>query len=198
MPDEREHLAVVLAGREAPAAVEVWLILAEQLRLERPAVRNADLPGLHPTRGAEVLVDGQPFGIVGEIDPAVLARHDIGEREADLEVDLGALVGETRRGDAYRQISRFPSSDIDLAFVVPGDVSAIDVERTLADTDELVWSARLFDVYRGTGIDEGSRSLAFAVRLQSVERTLTDAEVADVRAKLIDAVQATHGATLRG
>ncbi|HWJ61557.1 MAG TPA: phenylalanine--tRNA ligase subunit beta [Acidimicrobiales bacterium] len=198
LPDEREHLAVVLAGREAPAAVEVWQILAEQLRLERPAVRNADLPGLHPTRGAEVLVDGQPFGIVGEIDPAVLARHDIGERVAYLEVDLGALFGATRRSDAYRQISRFPSSDIDLAFVVPGDVSAIDVERTLADTDELVWSARLFDVYRGTGIDEGSRSLAFAVRLQSVERTLTDAEVADVRAKLIDAVQATHGATLRG
>jgi phenylalanyl-tRNA synthetase beta chain len=61
-----------------------------------------------------------------------------------------------------------------------------------------VWSVRLFDVYRGTGIDEGSRSLAFAVRLQSVERTLTDAEVAEVRTKLITAVESAHGATLRG
>lgn len=197
LPDEREHLAVVLAGREAPAAVEVWQTLAEQLRLEQPAVRNAELPGLHPTRGAEVLVDGQPYGIVGEIDPAVLARHHIGERVAYLEVDLGALFGAPRRSEAYRQISRFPSSDIDLAFVVPGDVSAIDVERTLATTDDLVWSARLFDVYRGTGIDEGSRSLAFAVRLQSVDRTLTDAEVAEVRTTLIAAVESAHGATLR-
>lgn len=198
LPDEREHLAVVLAGREAPAAVEVWQILAEQLRLEQPAVRNADLPGLHPTRGAEVLVDGEPFGIVGEIDPAVLARHDIGERVAYLEVDLGALFDAPRRSDAYRQISRFPSSDIDLAFVVPDDASAIDVERTLLATDELVWSARLFDVYRGTGIEAGSRSLAFSVRLQSVERTLTDAEVAEVRTKLIAAVEAAYGAALRG
>jgi len=198
LPDEREHLAVVLAGREAPAAVEVWQILAEQLRLEQPSVRNADLPGLHPTRGAEVLVDGKTFGIVGEIDPAVLARHDIGERVAYLEVDLGALFGAPRRSDAYRQISRFPSSDIDLAFVVPDGVSAIDVERTLLATDGLVWSVRLFDVYRGTGIGDGSRSLAFAVRLQSVERTLTDAEVAEVRTALIAAVETTYGASLRG
>ncbi|MGN6692781.1 MAG: phenylalanine--tRNA ligase subunit beta, partial [Aquihabitans sp.] len=145
-----------------------------------------------------VLVDGEPFGIVGEIDPAVLARHDIGERVAYLEVDLGALFDAPRRSDAYRQISRFPSSDIDLAFVVPGDVSAIDVERTLLTADDLVWSVRLFDVYRGAGIAEGDRSLAFAVRLQSVERTLTDAEVADVRTKLIGAVETAHGATLRG
>ncbi|MCU1369065.1 MAG: pheT [Ilumatobacteraceae bacterium] len=197
LPDEREHLAVVLAGHDAPAAVEVWQILAEQLRLEQPSVRNAALPGLHPTRGAEVLVAGQPFGIVGEIDPAVLGRHDIGERVAYLEVDLGGLYAAARRSEAYRQISRFPSSDIDLAFVVSDEVSATDVERTLAGADELVWSARLFDVYRGTGIDDGHRSLAFAVRLQSVDRTLTDAEVAEVRAALIAAVGSAHGATLR-
>jgi phenylalanyl-tRNA synthetase beta chain len=198
LPDEREHLAVVLAGREAPAAVEVWEILAAQLRLARPTVRNATLPGLHPTRGAEVLVDGAVFGVVGEIDPAVLARHDIGERVAYLEVDLGSLYGAPRRSEAYRQISRFPSSDIDLAFVVPDTESAQDVEHTLAVADPLVWSVRLFDVYRGTGIDAGRRSLAFAVRLQSVDRTLTDGEVAEVRARLIEAVERAHGATLRG
>ena len=198
LPDEREHVAVILAGREARAAVEVWQVLAEQLRLEQPAVRNAELPGLHPTRGAEVLVAGTAHGVVGEIDPEVLARHDIGERVAYLEVDLGALFAAPRRSEAYRQISRYPASDIDLAFVVPGEVSAIDVERTLAAVDDLVWSVRLFDVYRGAGIAEGARSLAFAVRLQSVERTLTDAEVAEVRQRLIAAVESAHGATLRG
>lgn len=198
LPDEREHVAVVLAGREAPAAVEVWQILAEQLRLEQPAVRNAELPGLHPSRGAEVLVAGAAVGIVGEIDPEVLARHDIGERVAYLEVDLGALFGAPRRSDAYRQISRFPASDIDLAFVVPAHVSAIDVEATLAGADPLVWSVSLFDVYRGPGIAEGARSLAFGVRVQAVDRTLTDAEVAEVRQRLIDAVASAHGATLRG
>jgi phenylalanyl-tRNA synthetase beta chain len=198
LPDEREHVAVVLAGREAPAAVEVWQVLADALRLDRPSVRNAELAGLHPTRGAEALVDDQVVGMVGEIDPAVLARHDIAERVAYLEVDLGALLAAPRRSEAYRQISRFPSSDIDLAFVVPEGTSAIEVERTLADVDELVWSVRLFDVYRGQGIAEGHRSLAFAVRLQSAERTLTDAEVAAVRTAAIAAVESAHGATLRG
>ena len=197
LPDEREHLAVVLAGREAPAAVEVWQILAELLRLERPSVRNAALPGLHPTRGAEVLVDDEPFGIVGEIDPAVLARHDIGERVAYLEVDLGALYAAPRRSDAYRQISRFPSSDIDLAFVVPDSISAIEVEELIKKAEALVWSVRLFDVYRGAGIEDGFRSLAFTVRLQSVERTLTDAEVAEARRGIITVIEGALGATLR-
>ena len=198
LPDEREHVAVILAGRDAPAAVEVWQVLADLLGLAEPAVENADLPGLHPTRGARVTVAGEPFGVVGEIDPAVLDRHSIGERVAYLEVDLGRLFTAPRRDPAYRQISRFPASDIDLAFEVPDAVSAIDVERTLAAGDELVWSARLFDVYRGAPVADGARSLAFALRLQAVDRTLTDAEVAEVRTRLIAAVESTYGATLRG
>jgi phenylalanyl-tRNA synthetase beta chain len=198
LPDEREHVAVVLAGREAPAAVEVWQVLAEQLRLADPSVENAALPGLHPTRGARAMVAGEPVGVVGEVDPAVLARHDIGERVAYLEVDLGRLLDAPRRSEAYRQISRFPSSDFDLAFEVPEGVSAIDVERTLAGADPLVWSVRLFDTYRGPGLAAGVRSLAYSVRLQSVERTLTDGDVAAVRTRLIEAAATAHGAVLRG
>lgn len=198
LPDEREHLGVILAGREAPAAVEVWQQLAALFRLESPTLENADLPGLHPTRGARVLVAGETVGTVGEVDPTVLGRHDIGERVAVLEVDLGALFSAPRRSEAYRQISRFPSSDIDLAFEVPEVISAIDVEETLRSTDDLVWSVRLFDVYRGAPVADGTRSLAYAVRLQAVDRTLTDAEVAEVRARLIAAVETTHRASLRG
>jgi phenylalanyl-tRNA synthetase beta chain len=198
LPDEREHLAVVLASREAPAAVEVWQVVAEQLRLDRPSLRNATVAGLHPTRGAEIIVGGAVVGFVGEVDPAVLARHDVGERAAYLEVDLGALFDAPRRSQAYRQVSRFPSSDIDLAFVVDDAVSALELELTLLELDELVWSVRLFDVYRGAGIESGRRSLAYTVRLQSTDRTLTDAEVSAVRQRLIDAASAAHGADLRG
>ncbi|MEO6629584.1 MAG: hypothetical protein ABIP03_13580, partial [Aquihabitans sp.] len=197
LPDEREHVAVVLAGREAPAAVEIWQILAEQFRLELPSVENAQIAGLHPTRAAQVQANGVVVGIVGEVDPAVLERHDIGERVAYLEVDLGALYGAPRRSSAYRQISKFPSSDIDLSFEVAESVSALAVEQTLGSADPLVWSVRLFDVYRGNPIAEGRRSLAFAVRLQAVDRTLTDAQVAQSRTALIAAVQDAHGATLR-
>ncbi|HEY4377814.1 MAG TPA: phenylalanine--tRNA ligase subunit beta [Acidimicrobiales bacterium] len=198
LPDEREHVAVLLAGRDAAAAVEVWQLLADLLGVAEPDLVNAEVPGLHPTRAATVSVAGVAVGSVGEIDPAVLDRHDITERVAWLEVDLGALLDGPRRSLAYRQISRFPSSDIDLAFEVPDDVSALVVERTLATGHELVWSVRLFDVYRGAPVAEGRRSLAYAVRLQAVDRTLTDTEVASARQALIDLVEDSAGATLRG
>ena len=75
--------------------------------------------------------------------------------------------------------------------------SASAVEATLAAADPLVWSVRLFDVYRGAPVADGRRSLAFGIRVQSVDKTLTDAEVAEVRTALITAVEQAHGATLR-
>lgn len=197
LPDEREHVAVVLAGRAAPAAVETWQVLAELLALAEPTVENATVAGLHPTRSARALVAGVEVGMVGEIDPEVLDRHDIGERVAYLEVDLGALFTAARRDRAYRQISRFPSSDIDLAFAVDESVAATAVEASIATADPLVWAVRLFDVYRGSPVPEGQRSLAFGVRCQAPDKTLTDAQVAEIRTTIIDAVEAAHGATLR-
>ena len=135
-------MAVLLAGREAPAAVEAWLLLADLLRVEAPAVTNEALPGLHPGRSATATVAGTAVGVVGEIDPGVSEAYGIAERVAWLEVDLGALLSGPRRPESARPVSRYPSSDIDLAFEVPDEVSAVDVERTLAATDPLVWSVR--------------------------------------------------------
>jgi phenylalanyl-tRNA synthetase beta chain len=138
-------------------------------------------------------------GSVGEVDPDVVESYGIGERVGWVELDLDGLLalphGETR----YRPISRYPSSDIDLAFEVDEAVPAIDVEATLrsAAADRLAW-IRLFDVYRGSGITEGRRSLAYTLRLEAQDHTLTDADVAEIRQRCIDAVQSAHPATLRG
>jgi phenylalanyl-tRNA synthetase beta chain len=198
LPDEREHVAVLLAGQEAPAAVEVWTVLADLLRAKSPAVVNEELPGLHPGRSARATVAGQPVGVVGEIDPGVLEAFGISERVAWAELDLGALLSGPRRAESARQVSRYPSSDIDLAFDAPDEVSAIDLERTLAGTDPLVWSVELFDTFRGEQIGEGRRSLAYRIRLQAGDRTLTDDEVATARTALVAAAEARHGVTLRG
>ena len=96
-------------------------------------------------------------------------------------------------------MSRFPSSDVDLAFVVADSVPAAQVEATLRRAaGGLCESVVLFDVYRGAGLSQGSRSLAYRVRFCALDRTLTDAEVAELRARCIEAVESEFQATLRG
>jgi phenylalanyl-tRNA synthetase beta chain len=200
LPDEREMLAVALGGRDATEAVREWYAIAELLSLQDATLRNGPVPGLHPTRSARVLAaSGEELGAVGEVDPAVLEAHGIGERVGWIELDLDAVARLPRAERRYRPVSVYPSSDIDLAFEVDEDVPAADVERVLREAagDHLA-SLRLFDVYRGPGIAEGRRSLAFALRLDAPDHTLTDEEVARVRQRCIEAVESALPASLRG
>jgi phenylalanyl-tRNA synthetase beta chain len=196
LPDEREDLCVVLAGREAPAAVEVWQEVTAALGLDdRCGLQATEAAGLHPTRTAVVTLDGTAVGHVGEIDPGVLAAFDVEERVAVLDVSLTALLVAEPAVRTLRPVSRFPSSDIDLAFEVDEQVPAADVLATIRSAGgDLLVRAELFDVYRAGG----HRSLAFSLRFQADDRTLTDAEVGDVRRAIIDAVQSSLPATLRG
>ena len=222
LPGERELLSAVFAGEEddARSAVAAWHVLADALRLDGvrlipPGDGAPPLPGLHPTRSAHLMaragsLDEVTLGAVGEIDPAVAARFDlrrttggstVARRVGWLEVDLGVLFDEEkvpRRITVGGAVSRFPSSDIDLAFVVadrhPADAVA-DALR-LAGGD-LLESVHLFDVYRGTGIDVGARSLAYRLRFCADDRTLTDEEVGGLRTRCIDAVAEEFGAVLR-
>jgi phenylalanyl-tRNA synthetase beta chain len=198
LPDEREHLAVALAGQEAPAAVQVWSTLADAIGLADHQL-VADAPsGLHPTRTARIEVGGVAVGWVGEIDPDAARSFDVSERIAWLELDLDRLLDLPHGPGQYRPISRFPSSDIDLAFVVAGTVPAAAVESALRDAaGALLVDLALFDVFRGPSLPEQTRSLAFRLRLQATDHTLTDDEIASVRAAGIAAAEARAGATLR-
>jgi phenylalanyl-tRNA synthetase beta chain len=198
LPREREMLGVVLDGAEAPAAVEVWSVLAAAFGLDGRAVVADEVPGLHPTRSAWIEADGRRIGAVGEVDPTVIEAYEASGRVAWLELDLDEVLGEEPDYAMYRPISRYPSSDIDLAFVVAEDLPAAAVGSTLqAAGGALVSGVRLFDVYRGAQLGADRRSLAFSVRLQADDHTLTDAEVAEIRSTLIAAVEAAHDATLR-
>jgi phenylalanyl-tRNA synthetase beta chain len=198
-PAEPEMLGVVLAGREAPQAVAVWTAVVEALAVDGLGLRAEAVPGLHPTRSAVIVAGDIGFGAVGEIDPAVAEGLGIAERVAWLEVDLDALAAVPRRDRLYRTVSRFPSNDIDLAFVVDEEVPASAIEATIRESaGDLLARLRLFDVFRGEAVGEGKRSLAYALRLQAEDRTLKDGEVAEIRLRVIDAVESTHGASLRG
>lgn len=196
---EREQLAAVLAGAEAPTAVELLDVLLSALGVGPVALRAEDLPGLHPARTAVVEVAGFDAGAVGEIDPDVLERLGIDERVAWLELELGSLLELPVPVRQARPLSRFPSADVDLAFVVDDRIPAAAVRTTIRSAGApLLRELDLFDVFRSDSLGADRRSLAFRLRFQAPDRTLTDAEVGVVRQAIIDEVEATHEATLRG
>ena len=199
LPDEREHLAVAIAGEEAPAAVAVLDSLDRALALPNVQLSPSSPAGLHPTRSADVVIAGRTRGHVGEVDPAVLEAYGVEGRVAWLELDLGAVLDGPHGNRSYTPVSKFPSSDIDLAFVVGDDVAASRIEASLRKGGgALLTDVELFDVYRGPGVDDGARSLAYRLRFQATDRTLTDGDVADVRQACIDQVVKKTGAVLRG
>lgn len=199
LPTEIEQLGAALAGAEAPEAVALWSALATALAVPDGHLVADAIPGLHPTRSAWVEVGATRVGAVGEIDPAVLAAYGVtDERVAWLELDLDRLLAAPHGETTYRRVSRYPSSDIDLAFVVDEVIPAAELEAVIqAAAGDLLRSIRLFDVYRGAQVGPEQRSLGYTLRLQADDRTLTDDEVAELRTRVIDAVEAGVAATLR-
>ena len=217
--DERELLGVALAGEgdDARHAAALWQVVADAFAIDgvELVVPGGDDPelgpvpaGMHPTRsGRLVLSDGDPgerrvVAVVGEVDPDVLEEFGLDaerRRVGWLEIDLEVFLEQAhRRRSLLATVSKFPSSDIDLAFVVDDAVPAAAVQATLRHAGgALLESLALFDVYRGVGAGESARSLAYRLRLRAPDRTLTDEEVAEVRARCIAAVEQAHGAALR-
>ncbi len=137
------------------------------------------------------------LGLVGEIDPDVARAFGIEERTGWLEVDLDLLLALPHGLATYRPVSRFPSSDLDLAFTTPDAVTGAalgDAIRSAAGP--LLVDLALFDRYRGEGVAPGSRSLAWRLRLQAADRTLVDADVTGVRDACV-AAAAALGVALR-
>jgi len=198
LPDEREVLGVVLGGSDATAAVQLLRTLVGGLHLEI-ALDNGEVPGLHPTRAARVLVDGTIVGSVGEIDPGVLAANDVPGRVGWIELDLTAILERSADVVPYQQVRLMPSSDLDLAFDVADSVPADAVASALRGAaGDLLVGLELFDVFRGGSVAEGRRSLAYRLRFQAADHTLADSELAELRALCVEGVTSTLDASLRG
>ena len=158
--------------------------------------RRAAHPALHPGRCAEVLLDGKVVGILGELHPQWVQKYDLVAAPIYFELDLQPLLA--RHTIQAQAVSRFPAVRRDLALVVADTLEVDALATTLrAAASHLVTEIALFDVYRGKGVEEGKKSLAFKVLMQDTARTLTDAEVDSVMQDLIAAAANSHAAQLR-
>jgi phenylalanyl-tRNA synthetase beta chain len=208
LPAQPVHIGGVLSGLREPAgpwgsgraadatdafAAADTVARAAGVRLERRAAQY--LPW-HPGRCAELLVDGVVVGHAGELHPAVVERAGLPARTCAFELDLDALpIVELLPAPV---VSPFPAVLQDVAVVVADEVPAAQVEAALrSGSGELLEDIRLFDVYTGSQVGEGHKSLAFALRFRAYDRTLTEDEASAARDAAVAAASAAVGAELR-
>jgi len=203
---QTERLAALVQGDVhpeqwglTPRAVDFYDLRGDLEALFWPAVPRfepAAHPAFHPGKSARVLLDGQPAGWIGEIHPRWQQAYELASPAMVFEVELAPLLERPVPG--FSGISRFPPVRRDLALVVDEGIPAQDIlDAAQAEKPPVVSDITLFDVYRGKGLGDGKKSLAFRVLLQDTQKTLTDAEVEVAVVQLVQALQARFGATLR-
>jgi len=179
--------------------VDFYDVKADVEALLAPRVAGyeaATHPALHPGRSARVLLDGATIGWVGELHPRWQQKYGLPLPAALFELDLGALT----RVDlpSYRGVSKFPPvlRDLSMEFDEGLPVGKI-LEEMERNRPSLAQEIRVFDFYRGKGVERGKKSLAFRVVMQDTARTLTDAEADAAMAQLTELLAAKFGAKLR-
>ncbi len=213
IPDQPRHVAGVLAGLRDRAGwwgpgrsadhTDVLALVGGIAELSGVSVRmvpDRNRAPFHPGRCARVVGPaGQTLGHAGELHPAVVAAHDLPPRTVAFEVDLDALVkAGSSEPVQWQPVSTFPVAKEDIALVVDASVSAGDVlDAVRAGAGDVLEDVRLFDVYTGEQVGAGRKSLAFSLRLRAADRTLTAAETAAVRERVVAEAGRRFGATLR-
>jgi len=158
-------------------------------------------PALHPGRSAEVFIGEQSVGFIGELHPRWQQKYELPLAPVVFEVDASAL--QSLKLPAYTEISRFPAVTRDLAIVVKQTVSVQDlidtfiVERQTNPACNILQAIVLFDEYRGKGLENDEKSLAFRFTLQDTQSTLHDDKVNMAMAAFVAAAKNNHGGNIR-
>ena len=163
-------------------------------RVKAEYVRS-DREWLHPGQSAEILVAGKSIGYLGRLHPSLEAELDLGTTwvaELDQLAVLQTYVSN------FTELSRFPSVRRDIALLINDKINVSEIQQLIGQAGgELLDSSWLFDVYTGQGVENGKRSLAFALLWQHPSRTLEDAEIKSGMDHIIQVLESTYQATLR-
>ncbi len=151
---------------------------------------------LHPGQSARVMLNGKAIGWLGKLHPKWQQHYQLPRGVMLFELDVAPLL--ERQVVQYAEVGKFPPLRRDLAVLVDETITVQALLDTMSATRiPVVSNIALFDVYRGKGIAEGKKSLAFLVLMQDTQKTLTDVEADEVMAKLLDSIVQKHHAELR-
>jgi phenylalanyl-tRNA synthetase beta chain len=214
LPREPRRLAIAMTGFRHPAAWDQqetqkydYYDLKGRLELLMNGLHFTEVefkptsavPYLNPGKAAEIHVHGRTAGVLGELHPVIKARYEFGQPAVlAAELDLDLLRGMVP-AHQIAPVADFPPVLEDIAIIVAESIPASQVEGLIRETGGAALAkVQLFDIYRGEQIGAGKKSLAYSLTYQSPERTLTDAEAAAIRNRVVKRLEQGLGATLRG
>lgn len=161
-------------------------------------VREENNPTFHPGRTANLLVDGQVLGTIGEIHMDVCENYHINRRVYIGQLDFEQIINLADFEKTYKPLPKYPSTSRDIAIVVDEDVMVGQVEKIILNHGkDLIEDIQLFDIYRGEQIPADKKSLAFSIVYRSYERTLKDKEVNKIQEAIIKDLEDNLNAKLR-
>ncbi|HEC34925.1 MAG TPA: phenylalanine--tRNA ligase subunit beta, partial [Anaerolineae bacterium] len=213
LPEEPRRLALALTGPRQPlhwtgsgqepmdffdlkGVVET---LVKGLHLPNVTFSPVEHPTFYPGRTAQLVVDGRPMGVFGQLHPQVVENFDLPTQPVlAADLNLEGLLEQVPDLYTITSISRYPAVRQDIAVVVNEEVPAIEVQRYIEQAGgRLLRRVRLFDVYRGKQVEPGKKSLAYTLTFQADDRTLTDHDANRLRDKIVRRLAEKVGATLR-
>ena len=157
-----------------------------------------DNPSYHPGRCAKVTIDGVDVGYMGQVHPLVAKNYGMDCEVYCAELDFTKIFDLQLPDPTYTPLPKYQGTTRDLSLICDETVTVADVENTItAAAGKLLREVKLFDIYRGKGVAEGKKSMAFSLLLRADDRTLTDADSEAVITKVLTALQEKLGATLR-
>ena len=169
------------------------------LRLKKASYTAVkDNPSYHPGRCAKVTIDGVDVGIMGQVHPLVAANYGIDTDVYCAELNFTHLLNCRLPDATYTPLPKYPTVSRDLALVCDEAITVSQVEDVIVSSaGKLLRDVKLFDIYRGTGIPEGKKSMAFSLELRADDRTLTDTDSEGVVQKVLAALKEQLNAALR-
>lgn len=200
LPDERMQFTLGMYGDgdffSMKGVVEEFLDKIG-MHLKETYDPNAGKSFLHPGRQANIIYDGTVIGYLGEVHPTVAATYGIGERAYVAVLDMPSIVPMATFDRKYEGIAKFPAVTRDISMVVPKNVLVGQIEEVIAVRGgQILENYELFDIYEGSQIKGGYKSVAYSLTFRAKDRTLTDTEISASMKKILNGLEAL-GAELR-
>ena len=156
-------------------------------------------PSYHPGRCANILIGGEVVGVFGTVHPTVAARYGLSGEVLAAELPLDKLFTAIDPVKLYHPLPKFPASTRDIAVLVDDTVPAASMQAAIEKAaGSILEAVKLFDVYKGKGIPEGKKSVAYSLSMRAPDRTLTDEECDKAMKQALAALEKDFGAVLRG